>query len=111
MYPNNKMARLGTVVLCVCGLSLVWPLVYRATLYARLPLAPGDPYGIADILELVFWVVLVGTSTASALIGALLLGVRRWRSTRLGLGLLLLGAASVPTYLWLHRLAARLGRG
>lgn len=109
MAARNAAKVFGWLLLCACVGFLSWALIYRATIYSRIPLAPGDPYGIADVLEFGFGLVLLGIALACVLAGTLLLVVPRWRFVPLALGLIAVGVASVPAYMLLHPIAARLG--
>lgn len=61
------------VALAVAGL------VFRATLYWRLPVNPNEAYGVADVLELLVFGVMLSLSAVSTVL-ALILGVmRRYR--------------------------------
>ena len=98
MTARKPAMRIGWLLLWTCAGFLVWTLVYRVTIYSRIPLAPGDPYGIADLLEFGFGLVLLGIAIACVLTGTLLLVVPRWRSVPLALALVMVGVASVPAY-------------
>jgi hypothetical protein len=56
------------VALVAIQCSLVFGgLVYRATVYESIPVAPGDPYGLGDVLELLLYFVLLGSSALTLL--------------------------------------------
>lgn len=57
---------------CVCVLHVVGMLVFRGFIYSALYKLPSDPYGLADIIELVLWVVFVGLLGLSVLLSLVL---------------------------------------
>ena len=101
----QKLAWALVAIQCalVCG-----GLVYRATVYESIPVAPGDPYGLGDVLELLLYFILIGSS-ALTLLTALVLSVvpslRNWRTVAALIGA---GLLALPAYFLLHTYAARL---
>lgn len=101
----QKLAWALVAIQCslVCG-----GLLYRATVYESIPVSPGDPYGLGDILELLLYFILIGSS-ALTLLTALVLSVvpslRNWRAVAALLGA---GLLALPAYFLLHTYAARL---
>ena len=98
----------GRSLIVLCPALVVLGLCFRGTLYWRLPVTPGDPYGIADILELGLGFLLIGLSFTSALLGTLLLIFRHWGLSRLGLFLVLVGVVSPTAYFLLHPSVAKI---
>ena len=83
-------------------------LIYRSTGYWLIPVTPGDPYGLGDVLELVIAAILFGLA-----LGCLAITVvhwfrrrshfeRRWYSPGV------LGGAAALTYFSLHPYMPRL---
>jgi len=101
----RKLAIALVAIQCtlVCG-----GLLYRATVYESIPVAPGDPYGLGDVLELLLYFILIGSS-ALTLLTALVLSVvpslRNWRAVAALIGA---GLLALPVYFLLHSYAARL---
>lgn len=83
-------------------------LLFRGTLYHRLPVAAGDPYGLGDIIELLIYFVLIGTSLCTLLLALVVIARPAWRD-RLCITILL-GAAllPLPVYYLLHAHVPRL---
>nr|AAL24540.1 orf108EGC138 [uncultured bacterium] len=91
-----------------CVLLLAVILCFRAFVYSHLYIAPNDPYGISDIIELLLGCMLILALALSAGI-ALVLGVKGPRPNRLaaawlGLVVVLVAVATGP----LHTVVARL---
>lgn len=84
-------------------------LFFRAVLYSRMYIAPGDPYGLSDIIEFLLGSLLIGLLALSAIV-AVVLGIRGPRANRIaagwlvGVGFLIVGLAQP-----LHNLAAEWG--
>ena len=96
-----RILGVATALLFALGIA------FRATLYSRLYLAPGAPYGIADLIEFVLGWLLLGALAASAVAG-LVLAVRgptqnRWAAAGLFVTVIVLLALLDP----LHTLAAQ----
>lgn len=71
-----------TILLC-----LGWAaagLAFRFTSYSSMPVAPGDPYGEADVLELLHYGVLLGLCGLALLEGIFLVALKRFHLGRLG---------------------------
>lgn len=88
-------------------IALITALLFRATLYWHLPLAPNTAYGIADVLELVLALAIVVLAALSFLSGISLLALKPIRNPRLG-GAALLCALLCPSAYWiLHPIVAQ----
>lgn len=86
---------------------LVIGLAFRAFVYRRIYLAPGDPYGFADVIELLLGWLLVGVLFASAAV-AVVLAVKGPKNNRVAAGWLMFVLAAVALLVApLHELAAR----
>jgi hypothetical protein len=105
---HQKLIRFGRRVLIASLGVLIWCLAFRMLIYARLPIGPGDPYGIADMLEWFFGMTLVLLAGLCFALGAFLVLRRSLGSLRFGLLLLVVGGAAPVLYGWLHPYAARL---
>lgn len=103
-----RVQRLAVALVAIQCSLVFGGLLYRATVYESIPVAPGDPYGLGDVLELLLYFVLLGSS-ALTLLTALLLSVvpslRNWRAVAALIGA---GLLALPVYFLLHTYAARL---
>lgn len=66
----EKVKRLANVLEKMAISLAVWSLFYRATLYWRLPAEPGQDYGLGDLLDLIFALLLFLACLACAGAGA-----------------------------------------
>jgi len=101
--------RTGRVVL---GLALAWwllGLMFRAFFYASLPVSPGEPYGIADVLELFHFGVLLLLCGALAVLGVMIAVLRGAEQRLFAVVQLVAAPLLVFGYLQLHRIVASLG--
>ena len=96
-----RLLAIASLVLFLCGL------IFRAFFYSRMYLAPGEPYGIADIIEFLLGWALLGLLGLSTIFAAVL-AVRGPKHNRVAAAWL---AATVVVVLIvvgpLHTLAAR----
>lgn len=97
---------MGVAIMTV-GLA-VFGLIFRATFYWMIPVSPGDPASLADIIDLlIFYGVLLSAFVAMVL-AVLLLMVPDWRNTRLAISVLVTSLVVPPMYYVLHDLVPRL---
>ena len=84
-------------------------LFFRAVLYSRMYIAPGDPYGLSDIIEFLLGWLLIGLLALSGILAGVL-ALKGPRANRIaaarlvGVGVLIVGLAQP-----LHNLAAEWG--
>jgi hypothetical protein len=90
-------------------MSFIWCLVFRMVVYARLPIAPGDPYGIADLLEWVFGATALLLAGCCVGLGVFCMARRSLGLLRLGVVLAAVGALAPAIFVWLYDYAARFG--
>jgi hypothetical protein len=102
------MRVLALIVLGACVLLFIGGLVFRAMVYWRLPIAAGDPYGIADIVEYGLYMILLVAAVAAFLLGAVLVIVRKLGLARIGVALIVVSAVATLAYSPLHTFVARL---
>jgi hypothetical protein len=90
-----------------CVALLVVGLLFRAFLYRRIYIAPGDPYGLADLIEFGLGWLLAGLLVVSAIVSVLLAvrGPRHNRVAAVWLAVVIGGVAVSASPL--HTLAAR----
>ena len=90
-------AMVGLQLFLMCG---GW--LFRATFYWRIPVVPGDPYGLGDILELLIYFALLGSSAVALGLAAIFIVVRslrQWRSIAI---LACVGLLAIPLFLVVH---------
>ena len=99
--------RLSRVLTVSCIALFLFGVFFRAVLYSRIYIAPGDPYGLSDIIEFALGWLLIGLLAASV-IASLFLAVKGPRQTRIAAAWLVVVVAVVVVLLEpLHTLAAR----
>jgi hypothetical protein len=86
-------------------------LVFRYSTYGAMPVAPGEPYGEADVLELVHYAVLLVLAGLVVLQGLFLLFFERFRLRPLAAFMCLFGLALPFVYRPLHSWVASLAVG
>lgn len=77
-------------------------LLYRATVYWTIPVANGDPYGVGDIIDFGFAMVLFLVCAACAATGVLLSFRHDSDDHKLAFRPVLVGILSFGTYFLLH---------
>ncbi len=98
----EKISNITAGLLIVLALT---GLVFRATLYWRLPVAPGEPVGIADVLELFGYLLILALSALSIIL-ALVVALRRRYATAIRVSMI---AVLTPlAFYLLHPLVPRL---
>jgi hypothetical protein len=114
VMATTARSRIRVVAVLTILMCLSWAglgLLFRLGLYASLPVAPGEPYGEADVLELVHYEALVVFSALAGLQGLLLLLLGRLQLRRLGALMcvfaLTLPFAYRPIHGWVAAMASR----
>lgn len=72
--------------------------MYRATLYWKFAVAPGEPYGLGDVLEVLMSYTLIASSgliLATALVFVAVRSLRQWHAIAL---LACAGVLAVPLF-------------
>lgn len=100
--------KIAKLLSSLCILLLLAILCFRAFFYAHLYIAPEDPYGISDIIELLLGcaliLVLIVSASVAAYLGIKGPQVNRLAAVCLGLVVVLVAAVTGP----LHTVVARL---
>ena len=102
---------LGLLGIVTLAFTLAWAalgLAFRFSVYASLPIAPDEPYGIADVLELFHAGTLLVLCGFVLVQGAILLVFARFGLRRLALVMVLLACALPVVYGKVHGWVARL---
>lgn len=103
LIHNTAMwTAIATVGLAIFGL------VFRATFYWMIPVTPGEPAGLADMIELLIFYGVLLTALAAMMLGVLLLMVPDWRNVRLATSVLVTSLVIPPMFYVLHALVPRL---
>jgi hypothetical protein len=96
--------RFAAGVVALQALLVIGGWLDRVAVYPRIPVHPGDPYGLGDLIDLGFFLVLVATSVfalVAALVCAAVPRLRNWRAAGV---LAAAGLVSVPLYRFVHGL-------
>lgn len=101
----NRLA-MWAAILSVGLAILGW--VFRATFYWMIPVSPGDPAGLADMLDLLIFYGVLLFATVAMSGGVLLLLVPAWRNLRLAITVLVSSLVTPPLYYIVHALVPRL---
>lgn len=78
-------------------------LLYRAIAYKSIPVAPGEPYGIGDVVEFLLYFTLIGSSVLTLLAAGVLSAAASLRNWPAIAALIWAGLLALPAYLLLHR--------
>ncbi|MEJ2360696.1 MAG: hypothetical protein P8Z75_04605 [Gammaproteobacteria bacterium] len=82
--------------------------VFRATFYWMIPVSPGEPAGLADMLDLAIFFGVLLLASLAMVGGVLLLMVPAWRNLRLAISVLVTSLVTPPLYYIVHALIPRL---
>ena len=88
MRSGLKLNRLQTVSLSIPVILVILGLVFRQTLYQKMPVVEGNPYGLADVIELLNFIVIICFCLINIIWGMVVLYMRR-QDRRIGLGMIL----------------------
>ncbi len=100
--------RIYQVLITAPLVILVLAFVFRATFYWSIPVASGEPKGGGDIIEVLLFLLLVGSCITSILISALLAVIPKIRNNTYSLKLLIIGVVAPLVYWLIHPLIPRL---
>ena len=101
-YGNLQLSRPVRWLLGICLGQLAICFLFRAFIWASWVPAPGDPYGVADVVEVALFIGLLLASCAAFSTGIACALVERWRDFRAINALCIIGIASPGTYIALH---------
>ena len=112
MHVGSDMKKFLKIAMIFSSSTLVllvlFGLIFRATLYWTLPISPGEPFGLADILELFIYFTILGMAGLLILFALLMLTVPAWRNIRLAIIALIVSLIMPPLYFMLHAVVPRL---
>jgi len=87
---------------------LVLTFAFRATFYWSIPVADGEPKGGGDVIEILLFLLLIGSCILSILFSALLAVIPKIRNNTYSLKLLIIGVL-IPLVFWvIHPFIPRL---
>ncbi len=89
-------------------LMVLFGLIFRATLYWTLPVEPGEPVGVGDILELVIYFTILALAGLNIILALLTLMVPNWRDVRLAIIALIVSLVMPPLFFMLHSIVPKL---
>jgi len=95
-------SRLLRLLLWSAGALAILGILFRSLIWASWTPYPGDPYGIADILELLIFAALFGLCALAILAAVLILLVPNWRDLRVAFQLLAIGTLLPLCYYFAH---------
>ena len=104
MIIHRTYQTLAIIPLVVLTLAFI----FRATFYWLIPVANGEPKGGGDIIEVLLFILLLGSCLLSVLFSALLAAVPKIRNNSYAIQLLLIGVGTPLIYLLVHPLVPRL---
>ena len=87
---------------------VVWALLFRATLYWKLPPASGEPYGTGDVLDFAFAILLFGVCCLCAMAGVAISLLGDQGDKRFAYQAFFIGVVSFFAYDLLHPYVPRL---
>ncbi len=102
MHRISVSLEIASVGLAILGL------LYRATLYWQIPVASGEPYGLGDVLDLGFMVLLFVVAAGCAATGVWLSASGDAAARRLAFRPVLIGILSFVIYYFVHPAVPRL---
>lgn len=103
----HNVHRLAQVTAGICILLAVVGLLYRATLYWKMPLLPGDPYGISDVIEVFWFMALLVLAGLTLMFSAAIAFVPQLRNARLAFVLFLAAILAPVGYYFIHPFVPR----
>jgi hypothetical protein len=98
--------KLSQTLLSVCALLFAAGIGFRAFVYNTLYIAPGEPFGVSDVIELLLGGLLL-VALGSSILTAVVLAIRGPREDRVAAGWLVTSAVFMAVFFSpLHTLAA-----
>ena len=104
----QKVHRLAQIIASVGIILAVLGLLYRATVYWKIPVSPGDPYGLGDVIELFWFVALLVLAGITLMFSAVIAFVPQLRNARLAFMLFLAAVLSPTAYYLIHPFVPRI---
>ena len=89
-----------------CGAIYIFALIFRATIYPDIYISPTDPYGVADIMELFLFAILIFLMLVSVLVAIILLIKGESQSKKSAVFLIFWCLLIFISYSPLHKIAA-----
>lgn len=108
MGMPKLIQRLAMATAIIAVSLAVFGLIFRATFYWMIPVSPGQPTGLADLIELLIFYGVLAAAFVAMLLAVLLLMVPAWRNLRLAISVLVTSLVTPPMFYVLHGLVSRL---
>lgn len=105
---RHKVQRLAKIIASVGIILAVLGLLFRATIYWKIPISPSDPYGLSDVIELFWFVALLVLTGITIMFSAVIAFVQQLKNARLALMLLLAAILSPTAYYLIHPFVPRI---
>jgi len=104
----QKVHRLAQVLAGFVIVLAFLGLLYRATVYWKIPVSAGDPYGFGDVIELFWFVAILLLAGVTLMFSAVIAFVPQIRNARLAFMLFLAAILSPTAYYIIHPFVPRL---
>lgn len=104
MKLNKGSKVVAFLVIASLGLFL-FMLYFRAFIYSEMYIAPGDPYGVSDIIEFILGCIFLLLSVVSGIVSVVIFFRGTYQSKLFAVGLILLHAGLYSSFGVLHTLA------
>ena len=104
----QKIHRLAQIIASAGIVLAVLGLLYRATVYWKIPMLPSDPYGLGDIIDLFWFIALLVLAGITLMFSAVIAFVPQLRNSRLAFVLFLAAVLSPTAYYLIHPFVPRI---
>lgn len=102
----NKGSKAVVFLALVSLVLFLFMLYFRAAIYSDMYIAPGDPYGVSDIIEFILGCIFLLLSVVSGIVSVVIFFRGTYQSKLFSVGLILLHAGLYLSFGVLHTLAA-----
>jgi len=105
---TQKVHRLAKIIASVGIMLAVLGLLFRATVYWKIPVSPSEPYGLSDVIELFWFVALLVLAGITIMFSAVIAFVPQLKNTRLAFILFFAAVLSPTVYYLIHPFVPRI---
>jgi len=99
---RQKVHRFAKIIVSVGIILAILGLLFRATVYWKIPISPSDPYGLSDVIELFWLVALLVLAGITIMFSAVIAFVPQLKNARLAFILFLAAILSPTAYYLIH---------